>query len=260
MKFGKGWLILGIITSLLGVAAFVTGLAMFTPGKLDKFKNEYKQDTIYLVDSSEFELDVDKAIVNIYSTTGTSYINYNVSKYTNVKQEKNEIKFNNKLHILGFIFDWYDDNTIDVYLNSSTSYDFNFELDAGKLTINDSINFERINADIDAGEVNLGTLTVENSTKLNLDAGEIKIMKLETKKLDIDIDAGRAKLDLVDCANINVDIDAGELNMKLVGSIEDYTIDTDVDFGSCNVKDRTGGEKNIKVNIDAGKVIIDFQD
>lgn len=255
----KGVIIAGSILSVLGIAAFVVGIVFTVRDGWDDIKKlgEYKDGTVKIDDSlKSLDIEIDSATVNLHKTTEASYISYHVCSLTKVSQNKNEIDFQNS--IIGvFTNHLYKDNTIDIYLNSDTNFDAEFEVNAGKFGIDNEVNFKSLDVELEAGRVEIGEINVTEDSKIVLRAGELVIDKISGNSLDVDVRAGSLKVK-ADVNNFKFNVSAGELTAKLSGNESDYKIDVKKSAGSCNIENTSTGDRTISGKISAGEAEITF--
>ena len=281
---GKGVVMFGAILSIVGLGiACVSGKKAYDDYKsMDKYSSGH----IDLSDSSKIKVEIGAGSVTIHkSETGTSYADYTVADYYEVKydSEDSELKMQKKWQYW-FMWDFKNRNTMDVYL-AEKDYDAYFELNAGKFNIDGDFSFTNLTIDVSAGQFNClnNTLTVSNNAKVEISAGDINVEKLivgenaslkvsagdlgvnylEAKNTNIRISAGdiktKVKSDVIDFK-----ISAGDLDLTIVGDLKDYNTDIDKSAGSCSLsKDerhqtgRTTG-KELNGDISAGSADITF--
>ena len=281
---GKGVVLFGVVLSLVGIGiACVSGKKAYDDyKKMDK----YSAGHIDLSDSSKLNVVVGAGTVTIHhSETTTSYVDYNVADYYQVKydEEKAELKMYKKWQYW-FMWDFSNKNTMDVYLTEK-DYEACFDLNAGKFIIDGDFSFTNLTIDVSAGDFKSqnNTLTVTKNANVKISAGDISINNLicgenaslkvsagdldvkyvEAKKTDIKISAGdistKVKSDVIDFK-----ISAGDLDLTIVGDLKDYNTDIDKSAGSCSLsKDerhqtgRTTG-KELNGDISAGSADITF--
>lgn len=169
-----------------------------------------------------------------------------------------------------------------------SAYNARVSADMGHVSVQNS-DIRRINIKNDTGAVNIngistefanistdtGYISVENiksvETKLGSDTGYIKLKNGTMEKLFAETDAGLIKLISVDADYIEAGSDAGSVNAKLIGNREDYSLDLSNDLGKITVDGRNigtsifntnyaegRGNKKVKINVDTGKISVDF--
>ena len=116
-----------------------------------------------------------------------------------------------------------------------------------------------IDAELDVGEFLIRELTVNGKLKVESDVGEINIRECRMNKLDASSDVGTINFDRVDCKDIECESDVSAIKGTLVGKEEDYSIECKTEFGACNLSDRSGGERKLKVRTDVGTIEIKFE-
>lgn len=114
-------------------------------------------------------------------------------------------------------------------------------------------NFENSDFDI---EVDAGKVTIDEvkNIKLDVDAGDIKIGKINNK-LNIEADAGNVIINEINLnENSTIDIDAGNLE---IGKTNEIYIDPKIDLGAIDINNNyRKSDIELKINIDAGNISI----
>lgn len=116
-----------------------------------------------------------------------------------------------------------------------------------------------IDAELDLGEFLIKELTVNGKLKVESEVGEINIRECRMNKLDASSNVGTINFDRVDCKDIECESDVSAIKGTLVGKEEDYSIDCRADLGACNLSDRSGGERKLKIRTDIGDIDIKFE-
>ena len=108
-----------------------------------------------------------------------------------------------------------------------------------------------------------GDVTVEElnagSAEIGCSTGDINLKKITVDKLYAHLTTGEIVLNDVDAKDIELKSTTGSINGSLVGSITDYTIESHVSTGKCNLPDGFGsGERKLKVTATTGDIRISF--
>lgn len=131
------------------------------------------------------------------------------------------------------------------------------ELDAGIFTLEDLTLSGKIDVESDAGNVTFKNANAEGVCA-KTDVGSVKINNCKFASFDAETDVGSIDIDSLDCRVTSLSSDVGSIKGKLCGKLEDYTVSCRKDMGSCNVSDRVGGDKILKVSTSVGNINITF--
>ena len=135
--------------------------------------------------------------------------------------------------------------------------DIDVELDAGSFLMQNVTAAGNVDVESDAGAIKLENV---NGVKASLqtDVGSIKLNGCNFDNTDISSDVGNIDFEELDSKSITVTNDVGNINGTLCGKIDDYTVDCDKDMGKCNISDRVGGDRQLKIKSSVGNVNIKF--
>lgn len=131
------------------------------------------------------------------------------------------------------------------------------ELDAGLFTFEDLTLSGKIDVESDAGNVTFKNANTEGICA-KTDVGSVKINNCKFASFDAETDVGSIDVDSLDCRVTSLSSDVGSIKGKLCGKLEDYTVSCRKDMGSCNISDRVGGDKILKVSTSVGSINITF--
>lgn len=276
MGKGIGVVIFGAVLSVAGlIIAGVNAKNAYDDYKsYDKFKTGH----IDLVENTKLSIEADAGVVTVHhSTTTTSYVDYKVFNFYDVKydESENEIKMKRNWK---FWFVWFPNNTstMDIYLTDK-DYDAYLELNAGKLIVEDDFKFNSLTIDVSAGTLNTGNFTVNNDLNVKISAGTINlgnvvangaaylkesagtvdVKYLEAKSVETKLSAGDMDIK-VKSDNIKFGLSAGDLDMTIVGKQEDYKTTIKKSAGSCNIDNNLSGSKTLDGKLSAGSATIKF--
>ncbi len=147
--------------------------------------------------------------------------------------------------------------------------------------------FEAVELNADAGDIGINSLTAKRVT-LEVDAGNVSIRKLNTDYLKIDADMGDVAARSVKTNGIDISMDMGAVDLegalggktKITCNMGDcslttglpknsYSVNSNVDLGSCTIDGQEAGSSYINtnegaknylnLNCDAGDLDIRFQ-
>lgn len=104
------------------------------------------------------------------------------------------------------------------------------------------LNAEYGNVEFDKTEIL--TLMIENSS------GEVRLNQFKGDTMDIVAEYGNISIDETTAANLKLVCESGETNVKLIGNLEDYNLDIEVESGDLEIN---GEEQGEKVNRETGK-------
>ena len=146
---------------------------------------------------------------------------------------------------------------------------------------NGAVSIEKVNAEIvafksrnglvNAESVEATTVTVEtdngaikltdvNAAVLDLksDNGAVKIERATAERVSAETDNGYIGVNRVDAQELTLTARNGRIAGELAGNLEDYSIDAQTQNGSCNLSNRTEGERTLYVRTRNGAIHITF--
>ncbi|MDE6676509.1 MAG: DUF4097 domain-containing protein [Clostridia bacterium] len=137
--------------------------------------------------------------------------------------------------------------------------DVEIEVNAGTVSLAEGA-FENVKIKVNAGTVTTGEITNCNRFELNMNAGAVNVASVQCSEFSLKLNAGAAKIQRVDSAESEIKVNAGSANLKFAGAIDDYSATVNKSAGSCDgLYNRTGGDKNITVKVNAGSVNVSFE-
>ena len=136
--------------------------------------------------------------------------------------------------------------------------DFIFQSDACELTMANCTVNGKLHIDVDAGLINI-TQTTAGSVITDLDAAEMRLNNVSADIFDLDTDYGDILFDNLSVGqSLKIDADASNIKGSINGKASDFTIRADVDLGSSNLNNSTGGSKMLFITTDSGNINITF--
>ncbi len=135
--------------------------------------------------------------------------------------------------------------------------DIDVELDAGSFLMQNVTAAGSVDVESDAGAIKLENVNGVKAS-LHTDVGSIKTKNCSFDAFNSESDVGNIDFEDLDSKNIAITNDVGNINGTLCGKIDDYTIDCDKDMGKCNISDRVGGERILRIESSVGNVNITF--
>ncbi len=135
--------------------------------------------------------------------------------------------------------------------------DIDVELDAGSFLMKNVTVAGKISVESDAGAITLENVNGVRAS-LQTDVGSIKTNDCNFDELNVSSDVGNIDLENLDCKNITLTNDVGNINGTLCGKEDDYTVNCDNDMGKCNISDRVGGDRQLRIKSSVGNVNIKF--
>lgn len=252
---------LGIVI-IVNICALI--LSVFSIG-LNIGNNNENLESFEETYQSVEKIDIDSVASNITIKQGEQFKveantkNGITSKFKNGNleiEEKTKLFFNS-----GFV------GEIIIYVPVNVSLrELKINSGAGKIDI-DSINASSF--DIDHGA---GTLKISNSSfnKTDIDggAGKIEIDSSILNNLDFDAGAGKIDIEANITGNSKISAGVGEINVTLLGSEQDYKINTEKGIGSIKINGGQydsnasygNGMNSLKVEGGIGAINIDFKE
>lgn len=250
-------LILGILSSIMfGLSA----VSSFFNNKESNITENLKDINI---DSSNVSiLDVDISYANLIIKKGDTLKVETNNKYIATSNDGNKLIIKEKKHSW---FNRSDESNLIIYIPDDFTFDgVSIDAGAGKIEIN-SLNTKILNFNLGAGKVSIDNLIVLGSAEIEGGAGELNILNASINNLDLDTGIGKSILVAELVGNNEIDVGVGELNVTLLGDKEKYRIVADKGIGNIklqnkeiksekvygngiNTVDISGGVGNININ------------
>ena len=158
----------------------------------------------------------------------------------------------------GITFGTQTSSKVVVLIPDYTTAKVDVELDVGAFSMKDITVAGNISVESDAGEIKLENVNGVTASLKN-DVGTVKVNNCNFDALDVSSDVGNIELEKLDCKDISLTNDVGDIKGTLCGSDVDYTIDCESDIGDCNISDRVGGERKLKIKSSIGDINIKFE-
>lgn len=263
MKAWKITLIIGIIVLAVGLALFITGLAL----NGWKFKVEYEMETFNSTeDNTALDLRMSAGGMNVQFYEGDSIeVVYPVSyaRGFEVSERAGTVRVNPVNRNVFNWFGWNDIPAVTVKIPEGKVMDLKLKISAGGATIASGA-YGDTRIDMSAGSVDVGDVICKNFTA-DLSAGRITVNSVACTALDVDLSAGMATIDNVASNDIDIDLSAGTVYMSVKGDKSEYAISIDKSAGSCNLTSQSPAQgtsevKRIAVDLSAGSVEVTFKD
>lgn len=129
--------------------------------------------------------------------------------------------------------------------------------DNGKIEV-ENVSAENLTVDTDNGYVALTSVTVLQEVKATTDNGAVQFTGLKAESLIASTQNGAIRCDWVDAAKLNLSASNGAINGTLMGREGNYKISVHVGNGSCNLRDRDSGERELTVKAGNGAINLAF--
>lgn len=232
--------------------------------------------------------DVNKPVVDYSETNNCTY---------EIKESNGTLSIERKkIKDVYFNFDFNAEDThLVITLPNSTKGDFDIKTSSGAIMITD-IKCEKMALEASSGAIKI-TDSETKDAALSASSGSIKVENLEANDVTVTTTSGSIHFDNLKAKDVNVNVTSGgisfnnidvsslglgatsgsvmcndisikdsivakttsgSISLSLNGKENDYSIDTSITSGSCNVSDRTGGSKSIKASATSGSIIIKF--
>ncbi|MDE6598395.1 MAG: DUF4097 domain-containing protein [Clostridia bacterium] len=147
---------------------------------------------------------------------------------------------------------WTEPDTV-IKLPKDTINRVKINLGAGTVYLA-SGSYGSVEIDMGAGTFNGGNITC-SALKVDIGAGTATIESAQCQSFNCEIGAGTATVKKLTAHSTTVDIGAGSVNIKFTGNEEDYTIQSSVKAGNCNLhssSSSTPKANTINVDVSAG--------
>lgn len=254
------------IVLLVALAMFLCGVGLTVYGVTSQ-KDMMSTSTAEPIDAKEIkkiDIDVLASSVEIKpSDDDKIHISYNDAifcKYMHtVKNGELKIECTDVIpHIsFGISFGVTTSSKVVLLVPDYMTASIDVELDAGSFLMQNVTVAGKVDVESDAGAINLENVNGVTAS-LHTDVGSIKLNGCNFDNTDISSDVGSIDFESLDSKNVTITNDVGNINGTLCGKIDDYTIDCDKDMGKCNISDRVGGDRQLKIKSSVGNVNIKF--
>lgn len=150
--------------------------------------------------------------------------------------------------------------TTKVYIPEKLTLNYNIEVNAGALTIDEGLKYGNFKLQLNAGAINAKDITC-SEFNIDMNAGAVSIDKLACVKFTANISAGAFETKSLKSDTIKFNLSAGSANVKIADKKSDYVIKTHVSAGSCNITDQSAiSYKTLVVDVSAGSVNVFFDE
>ena len=243
------FLAVSIISGII-YGIYSLGEALF--GESDKLDEAVE---LYSGDNPAFkELSLKINATEIVIKTGDKLTVSTDSKTIKATEEDDclTIKDSGKKHIVG---------NIDTNLTITIPEDYEFEkvkIDSGAGAVYISrLTTDTLDFDIGAGKTTMEEVTVKKKTQIDTGAGSVEITKSSFHDLDLDLGAGKFTFEGTITGESEVDCGVGSSTFKLTGKKDDYKLKLEKGVGSIkydneSVSNGTYGDGENYIDIDGG--------
>ena len=256
----KVMLIIGAV--LIGIGIIVVLAVGFSSGwQFSTANAEYK--------TYETEVGAEITDIDLDFSAGTLKVEFydgDVIKveYPETKQITTECKVTGKTLKIKSIVHWHVQfwgfNKIPptrIYIPQNTVLGLKMDVSAGSISFGAGA-FSDVDIKISAGAITMGSVKCDDFN-LKMSAGAVDVSQIQCNRFKADLSAGALNVKGLNCDNIGLDVSAGAADLSIAGKKSDYTIQTDVSAGSCNVRSQSGGSKRLTVDVSAGSVDVSFE-
>lgn len=207
--------------------------------EVSSLKMEIKGSDVKIIKGEKFEVQTDNAKVEYNNENGSVVIT----------EERPDI---------WFLGESYNGNII-IYIpeDMKQTNEVNIKVAAGNISIQ-KLDTKEFNLDLGAGEITINDLTVSNSAKINGGAGAININSGKIKNLDLDLGVGETNIRADITGSNRIDAGIGGINLNLPLKEQDYRMDIDKGLGEIKLngksisRDTSVGQGDTYLKIDGG--------
>lgn len=111
-------------------------------------------------------------------------------------------------------------------------------------------------------QTNNGAVQLENCTAETLQAesknGAVKLVRCHAEHINAKTSNGAVQIEEISAQIIELSTSNGAVKGNISGSSEEYRIDARTDLGSCNLYNKTEGDKSLTVHTNCGSINIEF--
>ena len=251
IKFGA-LAIVGTILSAIGVVMIVIS-AIFAYNDYKNY-NKFVEGNIKLEEDLDYNFGFESGTVNIHkSSFDYSYIDYKIVDFYEFKVNSSDVKLESKFKLF---FNLFNKNNVDLYL-SENIYDnyIKLTLNAGEIISDVELVVDKMDLSLNAGKINLNVQCIDK-LNINVNAGELNLNS-RSNNIYVKLNAGKINMGS-EFDDLDFRVNAGELYLRCLTQKDDYTINIRKNAGYCNLSNGGTGPKNIKGQINAGSVNINF--
>lgn len=231
--------------------------------KEDKvIKNE--MNIINIENNNDTSLDIDVSFTNLIIKKGEFLKAETNNKNINCKQNNQNLQIKEKK------YNWFSKNNkgdLVIYIPEDLIFEkVKINAGAGKIQI-ENINAKKLYLDLGFGETVIEKLNITDSCKIESGAGKVSILSGNIKKLNLDIGVGNFDVTSSITGNSKIDAGIGNLELNILGSKEDYKINSSKGIGNIKINGENilnnyiygSGKNAIKVDGGIGNINITFK-
>lgn len=158
------------------------------------------------------------------------------------------------------------ERTVNVYVCEENPVKIvDISLDAGNVSIKDSVSATDYNLDIDAGEVIFENVSTASAVTVELDAGNVNVTGCDFERFTVELDSGnvnaKASVNRLDAEigsgafNYNCYGSVALTNVKLFANVGSVTVDG-IGYGGYKETNDVATDSHVNVNVSVGDIII----
>lgn len=228
-------------------------------------KNVTDPMQIYSVSSHIENLDMEIGAASLQIVTGDRFQVESNHKYLTVAEANGTLKITEKKVAIGV-----SDEGVSVILTVPEGFVFDeasIAAGAGKVDIA-SLCANTLKMELGAGKTDIGYLQAQRRSSISTGAGKLTIRDCQLHNLDMELGVGKQELTGKLTGKCEIEYGIGNADITLLGSPEDYRIQTEKGLGSATLDGRAmldehiygDGENRIEIEGGIGSMDIRFQD
>ena len=268
------FLIIGIASTIVGSAILVTAIAT-SKGDMNSIFNTYTED-IVLEESSSYDaatVDVSLHNANIeleYSDT----VDVVTVVYRQIKDFRGESAYTPKKTQDKTLFKITEEETgsfvvgarfatptVTVILPTNRRYhSITLVTENGWIKADEQPTFLHTTVfylATENGKIDIQPLAAEKVTATT-ENGAISAKGVTANEATFTTENGKITIEEADVENLTARSELGSITATLAGLYTDYSVDTDISLGRCNIEQRSGGERKLKITCELGSINVSF--
>ncbi len=276
--FTKVWLGIGLLA--IGFGLVIVLLATFTGGFYHKGEATFSfSDSYENVDDIDINISYGKVEIlegDTFSIEARNLWKEELTSYTEggtwyISDENNKmVRFFGNRVSLGRLISWNDDYTPIITITLPRDFvanEFYLDVDAGEVKA-DTIRAKNGNFNVDAGRLVVENLSIKETSQYNVGAGEMILKNLTAQDISLDCGVGRVEITGTLKGKNSVSCGIGKVELDLMGEESDfsYQINSGIGNVSINNNDYHNVAKHIQNDTDnfleldcgIGNITVDF--
>lgn len=147
----------------------------------------------------------------------------------------------------------------DITVRGGSFYSLELNSDYGEITLYDTQTSKNTLLRTDTGDIELNGVQVAEKLTVTVNgAGDIEADNVLAAQLSLYTEYGDIDIGRINSPSINLKTDYGDIEGSIIGAETDYKITASAKVGSCNLDDKSDGNKLLTAHTECGDIKIKF--